>query len=667
MEGDENALKRSSKEDSSGSLGAVKRVRQGPTGEEIQAYVAAQEKCRKVSPHTSMMFQELAASPHIAFRDVTEFFRLAGAIEGSLENRKVCFIRPRRWGKSVLGTAWIEFLRGRRDLFQGTWAANRFRKEPMIGVHLDLTDGLSSVGGCVRAIEKAFNDALEKAEKLEGYQEGAKGKRVLVPSVFPELDSQVSLDDANGVVRDLLNDLEKISTLAGRQVAIFVDEYDRPSINAITKPQFNDVNDFFREFYASLKRRSCIHFLLLVGSSNLSLAQFFSGANDIADLSHDARAAAALGYTWEDIERLYGEQLGLLEKLYGLARHELRAKMEEWYNGFRWSEDSAVCVYNPLSVNMFIKTGKFRAHWTETGVPSLLFNKNLFSAEMLRLFIVKSAQMYISRAVLVGKGLESVQLRGSMSDEGQQSVLVAAGILSLTPKCGALGPKFPVWIPNLESRHAAELILRTAIEPLVSSNVHAAVAQYMHSGDALELIVTLGKLEEVATFAKSLAGKGDLIEIHVHQALVTFILAARKDLSDFEVCSELAVDKLNKQPKEKRKWLDLAFRLSGEHVGYAVELECFDRPKQKALSECEGVRNRLSHGLAQLVNDYRDFQFSDGDHHLERLFSCVMFDKKGSVMAYTKALRFDDANTLLTQISQRTEGDLVVWQDDPLE
>jgi hypothetical protein len=38
MEGrDENALKRSPKEDSSGSVGGVKRVRQGPTGEEIQA------------------------------------------------------------------------------------------------------------------------------------------------------------------------------------------------------------------------------------------------------------------------------------------------------------------------------------------------------------------------------------------------------------------------------------------------------------------------------------------------------------------------------------------------------------------------------------------------------------------------------------------------------
>lgn len=267
------------------------------------------------------------------------------------------------------------------------------------------------------------------------------------------------LGSANGVVRDLLNGLERISNLAGRQVAIFVDEYDRPSISALGKPQFDDVNDFFRQFYADVKCRSWIPFLLVVGSSNLPLQRFFIGSNDIADLSHDAKAAAALGYTWEDIEMLYGEQLGLLQKLYGLSRREeLRAKMDEWYNGFRWSTTSSVCVYNPLSVNLFIKTGKFLAHWTETGVPWPFFNAELFSAEMLRLFVVKNAQIEISQRVLDGTGYEFVHSTGSMSEQSQVSVLVAAGILTLAPNCDVLRPKFPVWIPNHESRHSAVYI-----------------------------------------------------------------------------------------------------------------------------------------------------------------------------------------------------------------
>lgn len=43
--------------------------------------------------------------------------------------------------------------------------------------------------------------------------------------------------------------------------------------------------------------------------------------------------------------------------------------------------------------------------------------------------------------------------------------------------------------------------LRAALRPLVSDNIEVAMTNYMHAGNALELIVSLGKL-----FAKSLAG-----------------------------------------------------------------------------------------------------------------------------------------------------------------
>ncbi len=80
---------------------------------------------------------------------------------------------------SVLGAAWIEFLRGRSDLFVGTWAETKMRKEKLIGVHLDLSDGGQSVGECVMYVLESINKGLALAEKVEGTdrQQSEPGRR----------------------------------------------------------------------------------------------------------------------------------------------------------------------------------------------------------------------------------------------------------------------------------------------------------------------------------------------------------------------------------------------------------------------------------------------------------------------------------------------------------
>lgn len=86
----------------------------------------------------------------------------------------------------------------------------------------------------------------------------------------------------------------------------------------------------------------------MTGSSRLALKGFFSGANEMSDLSYESNAATALGYTWEDIEKLYGEQLALLETLHGLNRDALRGELEVWYNSYRWDVGRCVQVSTSL-------------------------------------------------------------------------------------------------------------------------------------------------------------------------------------------------------------------------------------------------------------------------------------------------------------------------------
>lgn len=78
----------------------------------------------------------------------------------------------------------------------------------------------------------AINEGLELAERVEGYGEAAKGRRLSIPGVYlQQKPSEWTLGDCTVLVDGFLDDLDSIAKAAGRQVAIFVDEYDRPCIN----------------------------------------------------------------------------------------------------------------------------------------------------------------------------------------------------------------------------------------------------------------------------------------------------------------------------------------------------------------------------------------------------------------------------------------------------
>jgi hypothetical protein len=340
----------------------------------IAAYVAAQEKCARQAPDVAMGFERLVLSGSVVFRDVTPFFATANILGDN--PGKAMLIRPRRWGKSVLGTAWIEFLRGREDLFKGTWAHDKMRSDKLIGVHWDLSDGCLAMTHCLIGLASSINRGLALAERVEGYGAAAVGRRVRISAEiekrFPDW-TQGSVAHCVGILQSLFLELDEISAQAGRRVALFVDEYDFPCVQALgDKKRFEQLNQFFTALFTTLKARSSvIPFLFVTGSSRLAMKGFFSGPNDITDLSYDGKAATALGYTWAEIESLYREQLPLLEKLHGLTRDELKAEMERWYNFYRWSKNGDVKVFNPLSVNMFVKTGEFAAHWQKTADSTL--------------------------------------------------------------------------------------------------------------------------------------------------------------------------------------------------------------------------------------------------------------------------------------------------------
>ena len=245
--------------------------------------------------------------------------------------------RPRRFGKSLFVDTLKELFEGAEPLFRGLevhghwdWSA----RHPVIRLDFSVGD---------------FNDPdwlrEDVATQLDLMEEDA------------GIGSGSSAPPAR--FRHLIAALHK---RAGQRVAVLVDEYDKPILDALGRPEVARANrDFLRGLYSAVKFSDAhIRFTFLTGVSKFSKVSLFSGLNNLRDITLDPRYSAICGYTDADLDAVFAPELP------GLDRDEIR----RWYNGYNWL--GAEKVYNPFDILLLFDLRKFRAHWFETGTPTFL-------------------------------------------------------------------------------------------------------------------------------------------------------------------------------------------------------------------------------------------------------------------------------------------------------
>ena len=178
------------------------------------------------------------------------------------------------------------------------------------------------------------------------------------------LERAARLERSSEQAADRLHDLiAGLHSQTGQRVVVLVDEYDKPILDALEKPELAQANrDYLRGLYAVIK--SCdrhIRFCFLTGVSKFSKVSLFSGLNNLNDITLDERYASICGYSESDLDTVFAPELA------GLDRERIR----EWYNGYRWSPDSDT-VYNPFDLLLLFDKRKFRPWWFETGTPTFL-------------------------------------------------------------------------------------------------------------------------------------------------------------------------------------------------------------------------------------------------------------------------------------------------------
>ena len=244
--------------------------------------------------------------------------------------------RPRRFGKSLFLDTLKQMFEGKRSLFHGLVADERWdwsRTHPVIRI---------SFGGGVLKNRAALDERL--GELLQDNQDrlGLSCTHTSLSGRFSQLIAQAHAQ-------------------TGQTAVVLVDEYDKPILDNITDSAVAlDMREGLKDIYSVLKDADeHLRFVFITGVSKFSKVSLFSGLNHLKDITLDPRYSAICGYTDADVDTVFAPELP------GLDREEIR----RWYNGYNWLGEP---VYNPFDLLLLFRNREFKPYWFETGTPTFL-------------------------------------------------------------------------------------------------------------------------------------------------------------------------------------------------------------------------------------------------------------------------------------------------------
>jgi hypothetical protein len=290
--------------------------------------------------------------------------------------------RPRRFGKSLFLDTLAELFAGSEVLFEGLAAQERWdwsRRYPVLR--------LSFGGGVVNSREelgKKIGELLADNEQHVG---------VVTDAPTP-----------SGRFRQLIR---RTHAQYGERVVVLVDEYDKPILDNLTRPDAaRAIRDGLRDLYSVIKDSDAdIRFAFLTGVSKFSKVSLFSGLNNLKDITVDARYSAICGYTEADLDQVFGPELDGLD----------RAQIRDWYNGYNWTGEA---VYNPFDALLLFDARQFRPWWFETATPTFLVDL-LIEREV---FVPDLGRMIASEALLSTFDVDHIAIEALLFQTGYLTI-----------------------------------------------------------------------------------------------------------------------------------------------------------------------------------------------------------------------------------------------------
>ena len=259
--------------------------------------------------------------------------------------------RPRRFGKSLAVSTLKSLFRGEREWFAGLaiepkwdWSKNW----PVL--HLDM--------GSMQAPNVAeFRTLLCEHLRRRAIELGVCELTGDIPSVlFTNLIDALASKSPDG------------------QMVLLIDEYDKPLLGHLMKPDVTEFRDELKAFYSVVKTlESKQRFTFLTGVSKFSKVSIFSDLNNLMDWTMHPKTATLFGYMHEEVLKYFPGRIHELAEANGLTDEGAFEEIVRWYDGYRF-HPAGEPVINPVSLGCCFDRNEFNNYWSATAMPTFLLD-----------------------------------------------------------------------------------------------------------------------------------------------------------------------------------------------------------------------------------------------------------------------------------------------------
>ena len=365
--------------------------------------------------------------------------------------------RPRRFGKSVLVDTLEAYFMGKKDLFEGLkimQMETEWVKRPVI--RLDM----SRAGAEPETLRSYLNNIFKQYE--EEY------------SLAPDPTDSLA-DRFNAIIVGAYEQ-------TGLQVAILIDEYDSPLQHSWKTPQHEACTAIYREVFAILKADDKYEkFVFITGITKFTQISLFSVLNNLSNISFEPEYAAICGITKEEVVRDFKPEINKLASRKGWTFDEAVAQLTAYYDGYHFSHENMVDIFNPFSLINALADSKLRNYWASSGATSLL-PKFVDDLEIrLKDF---------DHSALLDTIIETSDVTGG----GAELFLYQSGYLTIK---GYVSGTYLLGIPNFEVRQALNEIVLPTLAMRKNNDLQSTQA-------FLNVHLSLGNLPEAMKCLKAL-------------------------------------------------------------------------------------------------------------------------------------------------------------------
>ena len=365
--------------------------------------------------------------------------------------------RPRRFGKSVLVDTLEAYFLGKKELFEGLkimQLETEWVKRPVI--RLDM----SRAGAEPETLRSYLDITFDRLEEEYG--------------ITPKPTAKLA-DRFNAIIVGAYEQ-------TGQQVAILIDEYDSPLQHSWKTPYHEACTAIYREVFAILKADDKYEkFVFITGITKFTQISLFSVLNNLSNISFDSEYAALCGITKEEVLRDFKPEINKLAASKGWTFDEAVVQLTAYYDGYHFSHENMVDVFNPFSLINALADSKLRNYWASSGATSLLLK---FVDDMeIRL-------KDFDHSALLDTIIETSDVTGG----GAELFLYQSGYLTIK---GYINGTYLLGIPNFEVRQALNEIVLPTLAMRKNNNLQSTQA-------FLNVHLSLGNLPEAMKCLKAL-------------------------------------------------------------------------------------------------------------------------------------------------------------------